>query len=466
MRFNIAAGSLGMMWIAMTIMMPLTMFMEAVNASGVLIGLVSTIRFCVMAFQIPGAFLAERLTSRKKLWAPVALAHRIVWFAAALIALTWRPDAHWMIWALIFLVGVSELLGNLVTAPWFSWMADLIPLPRSGRFWGVRQSIVTAAALAGMGLSGWILDSLKGEHGATTFGFGVVFALAAALGVADILVHLGVSEPQPVPLEPRAGFAARLLAPVRNRDFFRFTMAMGIWNFGIGLLGSFGIVYLKRDFPVTYSEIASLSIASLLGMACTSFVLGHWIDKFGARVFGAMMFVLAPLTGLAWFFITPESVGVVLPLVGLLHVPQAIVVLVIANFIGGSLFSAIGICQLRLVPALTTPHGRTMAMAVHWSLIGLLTALGPLAGGAIMDWFTQHPLQIVLPLGTPFAFYHVLIVIFIVTVWAAALPLLLSVREKEGPATRSEAPSPDPGAPQNTPESTQPASRSQTRSDK
>ena len=433
MRVNIAAGSLGLVWLAMTIMMPLTMFMEAVHASGVLIGLVSTVRFLVMAFQIPGAIFAEHLESRKKFWAPLVLAHRILWFPVALIAFFWIPDSRWMIWAVIAIVGLSDLLGNMATAPWFSWMADLIPVAGSGRFWGARQSIVTVASLAGMSLAGWILDMFRDSHGTAKTGFGGVFAISATFGVADIVVHLWVKEPRPVPLEKTATIVSRLVAPLKNRDFLRLTLALAAWNFGCALLGSFGIVYLKRDFPVTYSQIAALGVASLLGMACTSFIFGHWIDKIGARAFGAILFLVAPLTTLSWLFLKPSTVAVILPGFGLLHVPQAVVVQSFANFLSGSLFSAVSLCQMRLVPVLTQAHGRTMSMAVHWTLIGLLSALGPVTGGAIMDRVARHPLHYVLPTGTQFAFFHVLVGLFFATSWFVALPLQLGLPEKPRP---------------------------------
>ena len=71
-RISIAASSLAFVWVSLTQGMPLTMFMECLGASGVLIGLVTTVTYIASVAQIPGAMLFERLPSRKPWWIPVS----------------------------------------------------------------------------------------------------------------------------------------------------------------------------------------------------------------------------------------------------------------------------------------------------------------------------------------------------------------------------------------------------------
>ena len=81
---------------------------------------------------------------------------------------------------------------------------------------------------------------------------------------------------------------------------------MGAWNFGCALIGPFGIVYLKRDFQVSYSELAALSIAASLGSVATGYIFGHLVDRLGARVLAGMLlllfvYLLAALLRPEWF---------------------------------------------------------------------------------------------------------------------------------------------------------------------
>ena len=83
MRTNIAAGGLSAIFFAMSVNMPLTMFMEAIGVGGALIGLLTAVRQFVTAVQIPSALISEHLGARKKFWALTTLPQRLLWLAIA-----------------------------------------------------------------------------------------------------------------------------------------------------------------------------------------------------------------------------------------------------------------------------------------------------------------------------------------------------------------------------------------------
>ncbi len=439
MRINIGAGCLGMIWMAMSLNMPLAMFMEAVGAGGFLIGLMMTIRFTAMVAQIPSALIAERLDARKPMWATLALIHRCLWLVVALLAFFWSPERWWLPVAVIVVVGLSDFLGHGGSVLWYSWIADLVPPKIAGSFWGRRQAIVTGASLLGMGVAGYLLDQFRDPATGKTLvsGFGIVFTLAALAGVADVLVHTRVCEPRPA-RSASAGGWRRLLVPLQDRDFRHLTLAMGAWGFGANMLATFSLIYFKRDFPVTYVEVAALTIAGALGAVATSHVMGILIDRLGPRVLAAVLMVLAPLTLVSWFFVRDGWVTLGLPW-GEWKLPQVMAVQGVATFLSGCLFAGIVPCQLQLAGLLSRASGRTVAMAVHWSLVGLIAALGTLVGGVIMDAFPEGVGGWLLPSGAPVAYLHVMIVVFALVVWSVALPLILSIRTPVDQVPFSEA---------------------------
>jgi MFS family permease len=424
---NTVAASFGSVWLAMTYGMPLIMFMQAIGASGVAIGLVTTVRLLAISAQIPAALACEKLGSRKPFWSRFALVHRSLWFIVAGLAFWCAPSRWWLPLALVAVVGASELLGNASAAPWLSWMADLIPPPIAGRFWGLRQSVSTAASLGGLVIAGQILDAtrdpLSGQ--ARPRSFAIVFAIAACLGMADILVHLFVREPRLVPSPRGETINRRVLAPFANRDFRLLTFSLGAWNFGLSMTAAFALVYVRRDFGVTYSQLSALGIAAALGAIVTGYGFGKVLDRIGARVLGAILLFATPLSLAPWLLINHSVVSA-----GPFVFPQSIALLSVAGIAGGAISSAIGLCQFRLAAELSSPQRRTMSMAVHWSFVGLLGALGPTAGGFLMDHFPGpgrlHHLEI--PSGLPFSFYHAQLILFTVLLWFVALPLLLSIR--------------------------------------
>jgi MFS family permease len=102
------------------------------------------------------------------------------------------------------------------------------------------------------------------------------------------------------------------------------------------------------------------------------------------------------------------------------------------NFFAGALYGGVGLCQISLASSLAPERGRTMAMAVHWSIIGLIAALGGLFAGSVMDYFALHPANYVFFSGTRFAFHHALVILHMLIMWTVVLPMFLKIRKQEG----------------------------------
>lgn len=434
MRVNILAGSLGMMWVAVTMGIPLTMFMDAVKASGTQIGLTSTVQLLAMLIQIPTALLAERLARRKPFWAVTVLIQRCLWFVPAFLPLFCAGNYPAMAQIMVILVAISALLGNAGTAPWWSWMTDFVPERLRGSFWGRRQSLVTLANLFAIMGIGYLLDLFPdpGTPGGTFKGFSFVFALAAVVGVADIVIHLWVPEPVPHRAQNRENVLQQILAPLRNRDFRRLTISMGIWMFGIGLISQFGILYLKREYHASYTHLSVITIAASAGVVLAGVMWGYVMDRIGPRNLGIITMLTAPLCGVVWFCMNHTSVN--LSFMGLpgLTLPQPIFVLLFVNLIAGMLFSAVGLAHVGLMGVLAPTKGRTVAMAVQWSVIGMLGALGPVLGGSLMDFMESRHLFWDSPLGGTYGYLHVLVLLQMLVTWFGAVPLLYAIRRRPG----------------------------------
>jgi MFS family permease len=433
LKLNVVAGCLGMGWVAVAFGVTLTMFLEYLGASGLQIGFLVTAQQLAMLVQIPASVVSERMATRKPFWALVALVHRLLWFVPA--GLPWLlPEAPAvMVWLVLGVVTVSFVLGQASVPIWFSWMADLVPERWVGRFWGWRQSIVTGSFLVVTGGAGWLLDGLvrDADPARALHGFGVVFGVAAALGTADILVHALVPEPPPHPQPAGRRLWERIREPFRNRDFLWLTLCMGMWFFSVGVFGSFAMVYLKRAFAASYSQLAALSITASTGAILAGLVLGPLMDRWGARLVGSLLLLVGPVLNLAWFLIAPGVVAVTLPGLGVIVLPKPILLMGMINLVTGALYSGIGLVQIKLLNTFSRSRGRTMAMAAHWTVVGLMGAAGPLAGGGLMDWFTAYPLARHLPSGLPMSWFHVLVLLHVGAATLGALPFLLRIRRTE-----------------------------------
>ena len=370
LRCNIVAGSLGMVWVAAAMGMTTTLFMERLGASGLLIGMVVTVQQLAMAVQIPAALYAERLPSRKPFWAVINIPQRLLWFLPAALAMAASPGQSWLPGAIIGIVAVSSVMTYTASAGWFSWMADLVPARRRNRFWAIRQSFTMLAYLIAVAATGWVLDRFNpaGGSGGPLLGFAIVYGVGAIAGTADIVVHLWVPEPQPGTPVPGLPVLKRLAAPFHDSDFTWLTLAYSVWAFSLGVVGSFGIVYLRREFGVTYTQLSATMVAASLATVISGLLWGSVMDAIGARAFGAIMMLIAPVFQLVWFVMSHNSYAFELPVFGLVLVPQPIFLLVAVNLVAGAFYSGASLTQFNLISALF----HAMAGPLPWPFTGRL----------------------------------------------------------------------------------------------
>lgn len=431
LRINMVAGGLGMMWFALALSMPVTMFMERLGASSVAIGMVVTVQWLAMTMQVPSALLAEHLANRKRCWGIVATLHRLIWFLPPLIPVFFSGSLAG--WVMLALIATSSLLANASAASWHSWMADLIPENQRNQFWARRQSVTQGAFLLAMGLGGWILDRFSGPQAAGSgfLGFSLLFTIAAVLGTADILIHMLIPEPKSP--RPTLGESVweRLARPFKDKDFLWLTLAFGVWSFGLGLVGSFGFIYLRRTFDASYTHLAIFTVCGSLGTVIASPLWGKMMDHVGERTFALGILLVAPLFALQWFFLTTGTATFPVPFVGQVELPAAILQICLMSIVSGALYTGVPLSQLVLASAVTRKEGRTLAMALHWTLVGAVGALGPVVGGWVMDRCLDRSFGRT-PAGMPLEGYHLLVLAHMAASWLVALPLLARTKPRHG----------------------------------
>ena len=418
LRLNIAAGFLGMLWICAPLGAPLPLLMQAVHASSTQLGLLSAAWQAAMLAQIPAAFFAEGLAKRKKMWAVVSILHRLLWLSPALVPWLLPNHADWWPVMLILLLALSNLLANLGTASWSSWMADIIPPDTAGHFWSVRQRLLSIGLILGTACYGFILD--RWSPGGVLLGFQWVFGLCGFFGVLDILVHCFVHEPQPVKVEIGTSFRERLATPFRLSGFLLVSVLIGVWNgaqaivgYTLAMPGFFSMVHLRDAFGASYSQASFTFIFAALGGAVFCGLLGPWIDRSGALSVLTRLIVWTPFSMMVWWFAKPGVIEI-----GGASMPSAVCLMSVAALFQGALCTGTLLCQFRLSQIYTPASGRTMAMALHGSIVGIGGALGGLGGGWFTDWlkgFGNLPFQ-----RYPFDF---LVMVHVLLAWGVALPL-------------------------------------------
>jgi len=426
LRNTTLAGAFGIFFFMIVQNGPIPLLLEKLGAGGIAIGLTATLFQLGLLIQIPAAFFTERLASRKLFWAATSITARLFMAIPGIYLLLFPHQQSTNVWLTLGAIGFFSFIAQTSMPSWYSWMADLVPDSMRASFWSKRQGIVLVAAAASVALTGWFLD-LFPETAVAGFGWLLVFA--SVMGVLDIVIHWHVAEPPPVPPNRTLSVANRILQPLKSRDFRYFTFAMCTWFFAVGVFAPFLNVYLKATFGITYTHLSTIQLTGMFSSVVASFVGGRLIDQMGLRTYGLAMVLAAPVFSIAWFFLNGDTTGL-LPILGV--VPQPVMILCISSLIGGGVYAAVGMLQLNLLSALAPKEGRTMAMAVHWSLIGLLGSAGPIVGGCIKDYVTTHPFDFHLYAGTRFSYFHVLLILHGLLTWFVMLPFLFRIQKKDG----------------------------------
>lgn len=423
LRVNILAGFFGMFWLSVPLGVPLPLLMQELQASSTQLGALSASWQIAMLAQIPAALLAERLRRRKFFWASASVVHRILWAAPAAVPVLFpEMRERWPV-AIIVALSASNLLANLGTASWQSWMADLVPEKSAGIFWGIRQRFLSLGLILATAGYGWILDKYSGAG--VLAGFQWVFALCAFFGVCDILVHLGVREPLPARPEEGNSLMESIGGPFRRREFRMLTAAMAFWisaqsvlGYTLGMPGFFSMVHLKETFGASFSQASCVFLCNALGAVLFTPLLGRWMDRSGAVPVLLRLLALAPVSQMGWWLAPGGSLtlwGTVLP--------RAVLWMLPVSLIQGALMTGALLCQFRLTQMFTSARGRTVSMALHWSIAGIGGAAGSILAGVLQDqWHSGSAgREGLIPGWTAF---DALVLVQALLTWLGALPLL------------------------------------------
>ena len=423
LRLNVVAGAFGMFWLCAPLGAPLPLLMQAVDASATQLGLLSAAWQLAMLAQIPASLVAETMDRRKPFWATTCIVHRILWATPAL--LPWLFPASPKLWPVVLIaaLGLSNVLANAGTASWQSWMADLVPPESAGRFWSVRQLVLSFGLVGATALYGWMLDhASRGAVERPYSGFQQVFLLCAAMGVLDVVLHCFVEEPAHRRAVATKSLAERLIQPFQRRGFGLLTFAMAAWvgaqavvGYTMALPGFFSMVHLREAFGANYLQASLVFISAALGAAFFTPWLGPWMDRAGAAKVLTRLVWLGPLSMAGWWLGAPGQAqwrGIVFP--------HAIVWISLAALLQGAIYTGAMLCQFRLTQVFTAPEGRTVAMAVHWSIVGLGGALGAVGAGCIKDALPSGPLGF---LPGQWCAFDLLVLLHALIAWTVVWPL-------------------------------------------
>ena len=352
------------------------------GASNLYIGLIASIPHLAQLMQFPGVWLVERYRKRRLISVLSAGASRPALLLLALAALWPSPQAG----LALLLIGLILRYGvaGLVSSSWNSWMRDLVPESRLGRFFALRLALMTVAGTGFSLLAAGMIDGWgRWIDAPVRFAYAILFCGAFVAGCYSVYCMARMPEPAMPPRERSLNYRELLTLPFRDANFRRLIWFLGSWNFAVNLAAPFFTVHMLRRLDLGVTVVLALTVVSQLA---NIFVLRRWgmiADRFANK---SVLNVAGPLfiaCIFAWILTTrPELAAFTLPLLVLIHILTGIAT--------AGVTLASGNIALKLAP-----RGEATAYLSTVSIANALAAgIAPVIGGLLADFFVERQLQL------------------------------------------------------------------------
>jgi len=291
--------------------------------------------------------------------------------------------------------------GNL----WLSWMSDLVPREERGRYFGIRNTLISGVGMTVNYLGGRVLD-IYAPHPA----FIIIFSTAVLFStLAGITLSF---QPEPGFEKKAIHFKDIFLMPLKDNNFVALIKFVSFWYLFAGIAAPFWVVHMIKNLKMAYSTIAIYGI--IAGIASLIFQLfwGRMIDRVKSKPILAINFV-----------------GIIfLPIIWLFAKPNFILPIWIDAFFSGTFWSGINLSLFNILLSLTEKKElKESYFAVFSTITGICGFLSSLLGGLIAQVLVNFKFAF---LGQTFVNFHIL---FLSTSFFRFISIFLlrKIQEKE-----------------------------------
>lgn len=241
-----------------------------------------------------------RIGSRRKL---VVMASwlRVLWAALAVVPLlALQPGTGLNI--LIAVVFAMSLVEAVIVNGWMSWMTDLTTPETRSRYFGLRNSIHAAIAIAASWGIGHAFDFLRdpARLGPTNV-FVPLFLFAAVFGALSAM-FMGRKWEPPMHDASRLPLLHSLLVPFAHADFRRLLRFHVLWTLVTAVSTPFWQPHMISNLHMNGSTIAIYSILSGVAGLASQLLWGRLIDRHGCRPVLVINLVGITFLPLFWLF--------------------------------------------------------------------------------------------------------------------------------------------------------------------
>lgn len=369
----------------------------------------------IPALCAPLAFLSGWLVyltgSRKAVTTATSALARGLFFIPAFILLL---KGSFNMRSLLVIIGAFNAMIVITGNTWTSWMSDLVPRNRLGRYFGIRNTVTGIVGMVISYAGAWFLDIFKAQERLAE-GLGWIFLVASTASLVNAVLLVF----QPYPRRQRQTFRMdeSFLVPLRDRKFRKLLVFLAFWFTTSGVASPFYGVHMLENLKMPYSQAAIYGVAAGILSLLFQLVWGRVIDRIHPKPVLQINFFGISFLPLLWLFATPHF-----------YLPiwvDSVITGIFWTGVNASLFTL-------MLGSITEQRLKESYIALYSTVVGVCSFVSAFLGGVIAESLAGFRLEL---FGFTFINYHIL---FLAASLAriAALPLLARVDDPGVPSVK------------------------------
>lgn len=357
------------------------------GANNLQLGLIAALPTMVNMFQLISIWLVRRFNNRRAITVICSLLARFPLVIIGLLPLL-MPGVV-TIEVIIPILFFYYLMGAVAGASWNSWMKDLVPEKQLGAYFAKRSSLMQTMNVILSLVLALAVDYVRDYHPAFELNaYGYMFIAAGIAGLLGTTMLAGTPEPQKY--LPKENIFRMLMRPLKDANFRRLLVFNSAWVFAVNIASPFFTVFMMKSMGLGLSYIIGLTIISQISSILTIRLWGRFADRYSNKTIIAIGTPLYILCLVGWCFVgIYTQLWPNLLLLAVIHLAM--------GFANAGINLSLTNIGLKLAP--------TADAIVYLSSKNIITAifsaLAPLLGGILADYFTGRHLKIDAEWGGP-----------------------------------------------------------------
>ena len=350
------------------------------GASNLQIGLLAALPTLTNVFQLFSIWVVRRTNNRRAVSVYSSLLARFPLVIIGILPLFFPSLIT--IDRFIFFLFFYYLFTSIAGPSWNSWMKDLVPEKSLGAYFSHRSSYMQTINVILSIIMALVVDYVKGKYPQYELQtYGVMFMCAGIIGITGAFILSKAPEPQS--FLPRENIFKLFKRPLNNLNFRRLLVFNSAWVFALNIATPFFIVYMLKGLGLSITYIIGLTITSQLFSIFTVRIWGVFADRYSNKTIIAICAPLYIFCIIGWSFVGIYT-----------HLYANLILLVIIHIFSGIATAGINLSLTNIGLKLAPREDGIVYLSAKNIITAFFSAIAPLLGGLLADYFAQRQLKI------------------------------------------------------------------------